>query len=592
MKNMKIRTKLLTGFLIVAALALLVGMVGLLGMRNITESIGDVNRVSTIAIRAGQLMSNIQEQRSAFRGVALKDLYGREAAAREDQQRLDALDAEFEDALAKIGEDAQSPEALALHREVGEVYSAYKALRTANVTMLLESDLSNEDHFAVVSALSDPVQSALTAVNKLLVFGNSAADSTSEASIESGHTMSVVQLVIAIVSIITAVIFGVYIANSISSPTKKLVAAAEQLSSGGVDVSLDIDTRDEIGELAGAFRTMAAGVKKQAMVLAHVAEGDYRESIEVRSGDDIINRSINTVIDKNNETLIGIKEAAAQVSAGATQIANGAQGLASGASQQAATLQEFSQSVSEVLKQSEENTEKAQNAYGDVQESSRHMVASMESMHSMTDAMHEINESSNNIAKVIKVIDDIAFQTNILALNAAVEAARAGAHGKGFAVVADEVRNLASKSAEAARETAELIEGSANKVAEGNSIAMKTGESLERVNHISEKNAVAMQEISEMSGRQSESMHNITSGIGQISSVVQANSATAEESAAAAQQLSAQATMLEDILSGFRLKGKSPGAASATGAAGEAGAYVAARPAAPVIDLGSEPDKY
>jgi methyl-accepting chemotaxis protein len=249
-----------------------------------------------------------------------------------------------------------------------------------------------------------------------------------------------------------------------------------------------------------------------------------------------------------------IRMSAMQVSSGATQIASAAQTLATGSSEQAATVEEFSAAISLVQSQAEENNRIASQTFEEVQGVGRLMEASMAFMEQMTQPMQTINESAYNISKVIKVIDDIAFQTNILALNAAVEAARAGSHGRGFAVVAEEVRNLASKSADAAKETAALIESSVQSVQHGNDIASKTGESLQEVARIASNNAEGMRTLSDASLRQSQSIVEVNQGILQINSVVQANSATAEETAASSEEMSAQSTKLNEVVSRFRLR--------------------------------------
>ncbi|MDL2273993.1 methyl-accepting chemotaxis protein [Oscillospiraceae bacterium OttesenSCG-928-G22] len=356
-----------------------------------------------------------------------------------------------------------------------------------------------------------------------------------------------------VVYLLVTVAIGRGLTKAIAFPAQKLASAAKKLAEGDVDVTIDHRSGDEMGILADEFREMTSGIKKQADILIEIAEGDYTGSIELRSERDAVNRAIREMLEHNNHMISEIREASSQVATGSAQIAGGAQGLASGTTEQAATLEELSSSAAEILSQSETNAKNASDALADMERAGELMTESLSSMRHLTESMQGITKSSEDIARVIKVIDDIAFQTNILALNAAVEAARAGQHGKGFAVVAEEVRNLASKSAAAAAETTGLIEESIRRVREGNSITVKTNESITKVSEIASANAEAMGLISEASTRQTTSISQITTGISQISTVVQANSAAAEESAAASEEMSSQAQILRSIVSHFKL---------------------------------------
>ena len=585
MRNWKIRKKLLFGFLLVAIMTAAVGAIGIYGMSALAATevnmFGHVKNMEYV----GDLEKSIALQRVAYREALLYlDNPGKLNAALKD---LEDVRSRFSEGVQYLGENLITTEGKALIVEIDKANDAYMTKLDELVSRIKARDA--EGAFELMSAsLTGDLQTSIDSLASVIkeASGNASVEDAEKAKLLTGALVA-----IAAFSVVLALAFGLLIARLIATPTMHLLEAAASIAEGDIDVTVKASGKDEIGALAEAFNGMIHAIKEQAGILTLIADGDYRGSISVRSDKDIMNQSINTVIEKNNKMLREIKEASAQVSAGAGQIATGAQSLASGSSEQAATLEQFSASVSEVLTQSEDNTKKSMEAYDDVRLSSKYMNESMESMYNMTAAMHDINESSSNIAKVIKVIDDIAFQTNILALNAAVEAARAGQHGKGFAVVADEVRNLASKSAEAAKETAVLIESSTQKVEEGNSIATKTSESLNSVNEISEKNALSMQEISDASRKQSESISEITRGMTQISDVVQANSATAEESAAAAQELSAQANMLENILSQFKLK-EILGAGFDTIGARQALNASPPYGKVPEIELGTDGDKY
>ncbi|MNJ49161.1 Methyl-accepting chemotaxis protein IV [compost metagenome] len=255
-----------------------------------------------------------------------------------------------------------------------------------------------------------------------------------------------------------------------------------------------------------------------------------------------------------NEVMLNISASADQVASGSTQVSETGMVLSQGATEQASTIEELTASLEEISSQTTLNAENAETANKLATDARKDAVIGNDQMKEMLNAMHEINDSSNNISKIIKVIDEIAFQTNILALNAAVEAARAGQHGKGFAVVAEEVRNLAARSANAAKETTDMIEGSMRKVEDGTKIANETANALNQIVEVVTEVTDLVSQIARASHEQAIGISQITEGVTQVSQVTQTNSATSEESAAASEELSSQAEMLKEQVQRFNLK--------------------------------------
>nr|WP_320025307.1 methyl-accepting chemotaxis protein [uncultured Acetobacterium sp.] len=297
-------------------------------------------------------------------------------------------------------------------------------------------------------------------------------------------------------------------------------------------------------------------VSEITMTLEEIGRGNLNQEITTNYLGDFlpIKTALNEIIGSLSETMSDINLAAGQVEVSAQQISDGGQALAQGTTEQASSIQELTASIEEVAGETKQNAVRANEANELALVVRQSAETGNEQMKRMLTAMVEINESSSNISKIIKVIDDIAFQTNILALNAAVEAARAGQHGKGFAVVAEEVRTLAARSAEAAKETTGLIEGSIKKVKAGSKIADDTAESLKDIENRIEKVTYLVGNIAQASNEQASEIAQITLGIEQVSMVVQSNSATAEESAAASEELSGQAELLKKMVDAFQLK--------------------------------------
>ncbi|MCW8858733.1 MAG: methyl-accepting chemotaxis protein, partial [Deltaproteobacteria bacterium] len=343
--------------------------------------------------------------------------------------------------------------------------------------------------------------------------------------------------------------------GQLAKPIREAVSLAGKIKEGDLSQRLQVKSNDEVGQLGGALNNMADSLSLKAELAAEIARGNLQIDVNVSSPRDSLGQALQEMVESLQSIIGGIQASADQIAIGSSQVSDSSQMLSQGATESAASLEEISSSMNEIGAQTNQSAENANQANLLATEAAKVAATGSQQMESMISAMVDINESGQSIKKIIKVIDEIAFQTNLLALNAAVEAARAGQHGKGFAVVAEEVRNLAARSAKAASETAELIEGSAEKASHGTQIAERTATSLEEIVNAVSKVTDLIAEIAAASNEQANGVAQVNTGLQQIDQVVQQNTATAEESAATSEELSGQAAELKNQLSRFVLKG-------------------------------------
>lgn len=401
-------------------------------------------------------------------------------------------------------------------------------------------------------------QSSISKIDVVIEAASGNALNFRNRSILNASGAAAVMLIIFAVAFILTIILLTVVLKIIKRPLDILLAAAKNIEKGNLEEEIDFEASSEFGDLADCFRQMQVYLKNVINEvtdnLDSMENGDFRiqTNVEYVGAFESIRKSMSAISKRLGTTLSHINESAEQVTGSSTHVSSGAQQLSQGTVQQASSIEQLAASIGEVSVQIDQNSENARAASKQAEQTSQELVIGKDNMSRMLDAMNDINSASSEIGKIIKTIEDIAFQTNILALNAAVEAARAGEAGKGFAVVADEVRNLAGKSSEASQNTTELIENTMRSVKEGTDIANETAKSLNLIAESSEKSSDLLKQISAASETQAVSVNQIREGIEQISSVVQSSAATAEESAASSEELSSQAQLLKELVSDFK----------------------------------------
>lgn len=560
MKNFRISKKLIICFIIIVLISNVSGILGMLILRTSLQQYRSALENDGFAQGdIGLLSTSFQEQRVA---VLYMLQTTDQAKTAELKLQLEEVTGRVNQYLDAVSQRADRNEEVQRVSELRDRLAAYMEYRE-EVVKLAESGHSAEgvEKFRTNCA---PISSEIVAmVDEMMQEKTDSGNQLSDSLEAAAKGFVLVIAVIMIVSVILSVMLTLYLVRSIAKPLTQCTNRLKKLAEGDLNSPVELlNTKDETGELAKATSTIINGLKgivaDEVYLLSEMANGNFHVKSQAEEhyiGDyEPLKTSIDRIVNELNRTLIRIDESADQVAGGADQVASASQALSQGATEQASSVEELAATIAEISEQVKNNADHAAQASSKANAVGETMKQSNLRMQQLFSAMEEISRASGEIGKIIKTIEDIAFQTNILALNAAVEAARAGSAGKGFAVVADEVRNLASKSAEASNSTAGLIESAIQAVENGTKMAGETAQALLAAVNGSGEVAAIIDQISEASRQQAESITQVTQGVDQISGVVQTNSATSEESAAASEELSGQAQLLKKLVSEFRLK--------------------------------------
>jgi len=599
MKNLKVSMKLLVGFGVMVALILAVSLISISNILSIDSKYSEVIVSHALPLNpAINVVGDVQGMRAEIRGFAV--YAGNKEKIASGRKNLERYSKEFEDSAKAFGKYIVKPEVKQLFDEAMKAYNetfkpvAFKMAEDA------EKGASREELAAALGTIAGVTDKIMEDISKATDLKAAQLVESSEDCTDKSRSIAVMMVVILIVSVVAAVILGVYISAIISKPLTTTVNMINEMAHGHLGMRLRLGRKDEIGVMADTMDMFADDMQNIVIgTMKKISEGDLSSKIDSKDPSDEIavalkntiealhsliiddggkvltaaankdmshrltheykgdyakmKDNINTVVKNLDDALGQVSEAVGQVTSASGQISQGAQSLAEGANEQASSLEEVSSSLEEMSSMTKQNADNSNQAKILATEAKEAAGEGDASMKKMAEAIREIKQSSDNTAKIIKSIDDIAFQTNLLALNAAVEAARAGEAGKGFAVVAEEVRNLAMRSAEAAKNTANMIEESVKNADSGVNITEVVAKSLNQIVDRVGKVGDLIAEIAAASNEQALGIEQVNTAVAQMNQVTQQNAANSEESASAAEELSSQAAELNNMVNEFTL---------------------------------------
>lgn len=557
MKNLKVRSKLMVEALILIGFMLITTMWAIYGMSRINSANDVLAQKSLVNVEyVWQLRRNlISQQRYLLTALAESDLT-------EIAEYLELMEDDVESneeimAVYKKNARVDSSMVTTLENLIASVAPIREEI--ANLERLGTATANTKAYELYESEFSPQIDKIAAQLVKITEAQDVLVENQVKQCTNIYHVMLFVMIGSVIFALVASAVLMKLILTAILTPLNEINSAAEALANGDFNAQIDYESKDELGQTCNSIKNTFAMLKSVISdlgdVLGAMAQGDLTAKLTQNFPGEMkeIETSVTKMAGTLNRSMTAIGEAANQIDMGASQVSSGAQALAQGAAEQASSTEELSATVNEINSALVAANEAAIKASTTAAASGHTANLCNNQMKELVVAMDDISNTTVQINKIIKEIDDIAFQTNILALNAAVEAARAGAAGKGFAVVADEVRNLAGKSAESAKNTASLIDGCVAAVQKGSSLVTSTAEKLQEVSNNSDEMATMVKDIAATAQRSTDSVQQVTIGLDQISAVVQTNSATSEESAASSEELSSQAAVLNNLVKQFKL---------------------------------------
>ena len=551
--DMTVRNKITLFSVLMLGLMLIISAVGLWSSNMVNKARTNLNNSALAQFDITQGFADFCNIKVRVRNI-LFVYYSDPDALQQQEQMIEEYKADASQYLAQFEERRVrlSPEIQAQYQTVEDEINLWYESTQKDIDMAKAGQVDQAVNDLIVNGkvIADDVENGLVELINTIEADTKAKEATIQQQLVG---LTIVQVVVMVLAVLITIMYCLFLIKAITRPMSKLSVAAKKMTLGDIDVDCEKIYNDDLGELLDEFAQMADAIREQTRITEAISKGDLSREANPRSDRDVLGKAIVRLLSENNMTLSNVKEASAQITVGSEQVANASQALAQGSTEQASAIQQVTASMDEVTQRTKANATEAGEANVLVQNIKEMATSGNEQMKSMIGAMDDINASSETISKIIKTIDDIAFQTNILALNAAVEAARAGVHGKGFAVVAEEVRNLAAKSAAAASETAEMIDDTIHKVGNGTKIAQDTAKSLDEIVTSIDEIVGLISNITTSSNDQATAISQIDQAISQVSTVVQTNAATSQQCAAASEELSNQAVTLKNLMARYQL---------------------------------------